>query len=153
MDGGLDYCFSEDALDSSRGKNPQRLTLRPNPSKQYKLAFADSFNVVIIRTKDSFTDGFREQGTVLNLNYNGIVRDTHCGRTVSARSPENVDDVRDSVGRSPKKSLRRRSQELGIPRESMRRILVKDLQLHPYLIQIKHKLTQADMDKRVVMCQ
>jgi hypothetical protein len=44
-------------------------------------------------------------------------------------------------------------QDLGITRESMRRILLKDLRLYPYRAQIKHKLTQADMDKRVVMCQ
>ena len=95
---------------------------------------------------------FREHGTVLNLNANGKT-DTYSGRPKSARSQENIDAIRDSVGRSPRKSLRRRSQERGINREATRRILVKDLQLHPYRIQINHKLTQADMEKRVAMCR
>ena len=84
--------------------------------------------------------------TVLNLNAKGK-RDTYSGRPKSARSQENIDAIRDSLGRSPRKSLRRHSQELGINRESIRRILVKDLQLYLYRIQIKHKLTQADMEK------
>ena len=95
---------------------------------------------------------FREHWTSLNLNAKGK-RDTYSGRPQSARSLENIDAIRDSVGRSPRKSLRRRSQELSINREFIRRILVKDLQLCPYKIQIKHKLTQADMEKRVVMCR
>ena len=94
---------------------------------------------------------FREHGTVQNLNSKGL-RDTYSGRRVSARTERNIDAVQDS-GRSPKKSLRRRSQELGISRESLRRILKSDLNLYPYQIQIKQKLTQADMEKRVTMCR
>lgn len=95
---------------------------------------------------------FRAQGTVLNLNAKGD-RASHSGRPKSSRSPANIDAVRESVGRSPRKSLRRRSQELGIPRESIRRILEQDLHLYPYRIQIKHKLTQRDKDMRVAMCR
>jgi hypothetical protein len=36
---------------------------------------------------------------------------------------------------------------------SVRRILVKDLKLYPYRIQLKHQLTPADMEKRIAMCQ
>lgn len=75
------------------------------------------------------------------------------GRKLTARCPENVDAVRDSVGRSPKKSIRRRSQEMGLSRASVHRILKKDLNLYPYRIQIMQKLTPADMKKRVMMCQ
>ena len=95
---------------------------------------------------------FRKHGAVLNLNAKGK-RDTYSGQTKSARSQENIDAVRASIGRSPRKSLRRRSQELGISRESIRRILVKDLLFYPYRIQIKHKLSQADMEERVAMCR
>ena len=95
---------------------------------------------------------FREYGTVQNLNSKGL-RDTYSGRRVSARTERNIDAVRDSVGRSPKKSLQRRSQELGISRESLRHILKSDLHLYPYKIQIKQKLTEADMEKRVTMCE
>lgn len=93
---------------------------------------------------------FRIKGTVHNLNTKA--EKTQNGRHLSVRVARNVDAVRDSVGRSPKKSIRRRSQELDIPRESVRRILIMDLNLYPYRIQIKQKLTQGDRNKRVIMC-
>ena len=68
---------------------------------------------------------FREHGTVQNLNSKGIT-DTYSGRRANTRTERNIDAVRNSVGRSPKKSLRRRSQELGIFRESLRRVLESD---------------------------
>ena len=73
-------------------------------------------------------------------------------RKLTARCPENVDAVRDSVGRSPKKSLRRCSEELGLSCASLQRILKKDLLLYQYRIQIKHKLTPADIEKHFVIC-
>ena len=93
---------------------------------------------------------FKATGTVHNLNERVS---PSIGAKVTARTPENVDAVRDSVGRSPKKSTRRRSQEHGISHSTLRRILFNDLQLYPYRMHIKHKLTAADMSKRVVMCQ
>ena len=38
-------------------------------------------------------------------------------------------------------------------RESLRRILKSDLHLYPYQIQIKQKLTEADLAKRVAICE
>lgn len=96
---------------------------------------------------------FRTHGTVHNLNGKDTNRQSHSGRPKSSRTPHNVAAVRDSVARSPSKSVRRRSQELGINRESVRRILITDLHLYPYRIQIKQKLTSDDMRKRVIMCQ
>lgn len=95
---------------------------------------------------------FKEKGTAQNLN-SKTKEGSHSGRRKSARSPRKIDAVRNSVSRSPTKSLRRRSQELGISCESVWRNLVSDLHLYPYRIQIKHKLTQEDMQKRVRMCQ
>ena len=117
--------------------------------------FSETFSVSSSSIKNSifvWVQKFREHGTVQNLNSKGL-RDTYCSRRVSARPERNIDAVRDSVGRSPKNSLRRRSQELGISPESLRRILKSDLNLYPYQIQIKQKLTQADMEKRVTMCR
>ena len=94
---------------------------------------------------------FRTHGIILNLNAKGN-RETHSGRPRTSRTPENTAAARDSVVRSPSKSLRLRSQELGIERESVR-ILITDLHLYPYQIQIKHKLTPDDMRKRVTMCE
>ena len=95
---------------------------------------------------------FREHGTVQNFNSKGIM-DTHSSRRVSTRTERNINVVRKSVGWSPKKLLQRRSQELGISREFLRRVLKSDLHLYPYQIQIKQKLTEADMAKHVAMCE
>ena len=88
----------------------------------------------------------------LNLIAKGN-RETHSGRPKTSRTQGNIAAARDSVVLGPNKSLRRRSQELGIDRESVRRILITDLHLYPYQIQIKHKLTPDDMRKRVAMCE
>ena len=96
---------------------------------------------------------FRKYGTVHNLNAKSPAKESHSGRPRSVRNQANIDNVRESVGRSPKKSLRRRSQELNISRSSLRVILVKDLNMYPYSIQIKQSLTNADMVKRTEMCQ
>ena len=95
---------------------------------------------------------FRTHWAILNLNAKGN-RETHSGRPKTSRTPENIAAARDSVVRSPSKSLRLRSQELGIDGESVRGILITDLHLCPYQIQIKHKLTPDDMRKRVTMCE
>ena len=71
------------------------------------------------------------------------------GPPITICTPDNVSGVQESVGRSPSKSLRRRSQELGISVSSVRRMLVKDLQLYPYRIHIKHELTETDKEKRL----
>ena len=96
---------------------------------------------------------FRTHGTVHNLNHKDASRQSHSGRPKSSRTPHNVAAVRDSVVHSPNKSVRRRSQELGINQESVRRILIADLHKYPYRIQIKQKLTPDNMRKRVIMCQ
>lgn len=72
---------------------------------------------------------------------------------MTVRTPENVNPVRESVGRNPKKSIQRCSQGLGISCSTLRRILLKDFQLYPYRIQNKHQLIAADMRKPVVLYQ
>jgi len=62
---------------------------------------------------------FRTHGTVHNLNRKDTNRQSHSGRPKSSRTPQNVAAVRDYVVHSPSKSVHRRSQELGINRESV----------------------------------
>ena len=64
------------------------------------------------------------------------------------RTPENIATVRDSVDDTPKTSVRHRCQQLGVSYESCRRMLVKDLKLHPYTVPVKHELTPSDIRKR-----
>jgi len=96
---------------------------------------------------------FRAHGTVHSPNRKDTHRQSHSGRPKSSRTPNNVAAVRDSVVHSPRKSVRRRSQELGINRKSVRRILIADFHMYPYRLQIKQKLTPDDMRKRVIMSQ
>ena len=79
---------------------------------------------------------FRTHGTVHNLNRKDTNRQSHSGRPKSSRTPNNVAAVRDSVVLSPSKSVRRRSQELGINWESVLRILIADLYMYTCRIQI-----------------
>ena len=84
---------------------------------------------------------FKDTGILMKSTLKG--QPSTSGKKLTARSPENVDAVPDSVAtRGPKKSLWRRSQEMGLSRSSVQRILKEDLQLRPYRIQIKQALTQ-----------
>ena len=91
---------------------------------------------------------FREYGIVVHL-CSKATEGTFSGRKRSARTEENIAPVRNSVGRNPKKSVLRRSQELGMTMESLRRVLTSDLHLYAYKIQIKQQLTDADKEKRL----
>ena len=94
---------------------------------------------------------FQITGSVNNLNKKA--ENPRSGRKLTVRCPENEDAVGDSVGRNQKKVPRRHSQELGLSCASLQRILKKKIQLYPYRIQIKHKLTPADMEKHLIMCR
>ena len=64
---------------------------------------------------------FEVHGTCHNRNKG------NSGRRVSARTELNIDTVRESTVRSPKKSIRRRSSELGLTKSTVQRILKQDL--------------------------
>lgn len=55
-------------------------------------------------------------------------------RTKSVRTQENIDAVRESVRTEPTLSIAVRSQKLGIPQSSMRRIMQNDLNLRAVTI-------------------
>lgn len=75
------------------------------------------------------------------------------GRPRSGRSEANVALVRDSVTVSPKKSYRRRAQEMHMSSATMQRILKKDLHLHAYKVQLTQELKPADHGKRRQFCE
>ena len=89
---------------------------------------------------------FMTKGTVLDC------RQEKAGAPITARSSANIDRVRSSVRQSLKKSLRRRSQELGISVISFQQILRKNLSKFPYKISTCHKLTDTDKQKRTEVC-
>ena len=71
----------------------------------------------------------------------------------SVRNEETIRKVADSVRQSPKRSLRQRSQCLGLKRSSLHNILKKNLHLHPYRLQIHQKLKPLDQQRRVTMAK
>ena len=90
--------------------------------------FFRKFNLTIIPRKSKSSLGkFQATGSVNNLKKKAV--NPRSGWKLSARGNDNVDAVRDSVGRSPKKSLGKRSQKLGLSHVLLQRILKKDLQL------------------------
>ena len=120
---------------------------RLNSIHDYNLE--NSLDVVNFLPKQWSTDGStRSHGTVNDLNRKDANRQLHSGRSKSSRTPQNVDAVRGSVFCSPCKSVRRRSQVLGMNWESVRKIFITDLYLYPYRTQIKQKLTTADFDSQ-----
>ena len=63
---------------------------------------------------------------------NGSVLEKKWPHPASVHIPANIEAVRVALTRSPSKSTRRASAELGISRRSLQRILHSDLHLFPY---------------------
>jgi len=61
------------------------------------------------------------------------------------RTPENVDKVRMATVKSPRRSVRRHSAAIGLSDCSVRRILHKDLNFHPYKTAIVQELNDRIM--------
>lgn len=75
------------------------------------------------------------------------------GRTRTVRTPENIESVRAAVIRSPHRSVRRHAVSLQLHSSSVRRILVEDLQYHPYKLQIVQELKPNDHLMRRQFCE
>lgn len=90
---------------------------------------------------------FRETGSVANANKG------HSGRPRSVKTPNNIQNLRDRLEKSPRKSTRRLSQEVGISRSSVLRILHDDLKLFPYKIQLLQSQTDRNKAERLAFCQ
>jgi hypothetical protein len=83
-------------------------------------------------------DKLKEAGSVAKQKFSGRPR----------TSEENVERIRQSCVRSPKKSIARRSLALGIPKTTIQNVLHKRLRLHAYKIQMKHEIKPDDRTKR-----
>ena len=85
-----------------------------------------------------------------NLNAASENRPSHSGRP-KKRTAKLVESVRESLQQSPKRSVRKRSQSLGMSRETCRRVLVNDIRAYPYRIQTLQTLTASDKKQRSAM--
>ena len=88
---------------------------------------------------------------VENLREKGTFKGGRNGTSRTVRTQASIKDVEDSVARSPKKSIRRRSQSPRLTRRTMHNILKQDLHLRPYRVQICHLLKTSDMKRRMQM--
>lgn len=75
-------------------------------------------------------------------------RSTVRERQNTIRVPETIERVREHFTAQPSTSTSRASQELEIPRTTLRRILKQDLKMKPYKIQINQPLRPFDMERR-----
>jgi len=71
----------------------------------------------------------------------------------SVRSPENIEAVKASILRSPRRYARKPASALGLSDRSVRRILHDDLQFHPYKMAIVEKLSERDFNSRMNACE
>lgn len=113
-------------------------------------AFRVHFNLnvnVALPSRNSilrWTENFRATGSALKRK--------QTGRPVTARTPENVAAVRASVLQSPRRSTIKRAQALTMSERSLRRILHKDLHMHPYKIMCAQELSERDTHTRTTLC-
>ena len=75
------------------------------------------------------------------------------GWYVAVRTRANVQAERKHLEQSPQKSTRRLSQEVGISRTTVQRIIHNDFKLFPYKVKILQKQTDANKEERSEFCQ
>lgn len=90
---------------------------------------------------------------VENFRTTGNVIKKGPGRQKTVTTPENVEAVRQSILRSPRRSARKHAAALGISNRSMRRILHKELHFHPYKMVVVQELLPRDFHNRVTACE
>lgn len=88
-----------------------------------------------------WVNALRTRGTLMNRRPVGAPR--------TVRTPENVERVRQAMLRSPNRSARRHSIELGIGNRSVRRILHEDMHFHPYKLVVVQQLKAGDYAQRL----
>jgi len=71
------------------------------------------------------------------------------GPVTTARTPENMERVREAIVRSPTRSARQHAVKLGMSESTVRQILHKDLGFHPYKMMIVQTLNEGDYQQRL----
>ena len=110
-------------------------------------AFVKEFNV---RSGPAATTIYR---LINKFETTGSVCDqlpSNVGHVVTARTPENIEKTRQVFETSPRKSIRKAAQQVGISHTSIHRILRQDLQLFPYQIQTHQPLSLSAVEQRLL---
>ena len=90
---------------------------------------------------------------IKNFRKNGsALKRRSTGRPRTSTTPENAMAVKASVQQSPQRSARKHAAALRISATSVRRILRKELQMHPYKIMLAQELNKNDFETRRALC-
>ena len=84
---------------------------------------------------------FSLSGSVRNQNAASSYKSSHSGRP-RKRSREVIEEVSSSILRSPKRTLRKRAQCMGLSATTCWRVMRRDLKLFPYRIQTLQTLSE-----------
>ena len=90
---------------------------------------------------------------VNNFREVGDVKKKKPGLPRTARSPQNIEAVRQSVLRSPRRSARIHASALGLSARSVRRILHEQLNFHFYKLAMVQELNPRDFFARENACE
>jgi transposase len=113
---------------------------------EYQNAFRNSFPDSVVPNKSTIqclVGRFRETGSIGEKRRSG---------RPSVLSNGSLEDIRVRLLHSPRKSLRKLSQQIGMTYGSIQRA-TKRLKLHPYRVQICHELKEIDKEKRMRYCR
>lgn len=75
------------------------------------------------------------------------------GRPRSVRTPAAVERVRQTVIQSPQRSVRKRAAAVRMSSRTLRRILHKDLNFHPYKLMVVQQLNEGDFAQRQLFAE
>jgi len=125
-------------------KNNDSLTAaRREFRRHYNLGRHDRvLSCIAIKT---WVNNFEETGSALKKKPPGAQR--------TQRTPENIEAVRTSFEKSPRRSVRKQAAALDLRRTTVRRILHNDLNFQPYKIQIVQELKPTDYMARLEFCE
>lgn len=90
---------------------------------------------------------------VNNFEQSGTTIKKIGGRKLNIRTQENIERVREAIGRSPRRSACRHSATLRLSNRTVRRILHDDFHHHPYKIQVVQALNENDYVSRRLFCE
>lgn len=114
-----------------------------------------------LRCQEDFTVAFPETKVpnkstisriVARFRKTGSVNDCLRSGRPSVLSDDSLENIRASLLRSPRKSIRKLCQQTGMSYGSVRRA-TKKLKLRPYRIHVVHELQEPDRGKRLQYCQ
>ncbi|GBN73493.1 hypothetical protein AVEN_245442-1 [Araneus ventricosus] len=96
-----------------------------------------------VSTINRLIQKFERRGSVSDDMFGNVAR------PLSVKTPEEIERTRKVFERNPRTSIRKAAQQVIIKRESVRQIVVADLQLFPYKIQIHQRLSQRSVEQRL----